>query len=66
MGDTLKVIFLNRVDAENMVFSIHPDGVRYDKDSEGSYNLNPKPGLGSWITRGKNSLIEWKVDGEAG
>src|SRR6185295_7442370 len=40
VGDTLMITFFNRT---NRVFSMHPHGLRYDKDSEGSYYA-PDPG----------------------
>lgn len=33
VGDTLKVHFLNKADR---LLSMHPHGVRYDKDNEGA------------------------------
>jgi FtsP/CotA-like multicopper oxidase with cupredoxin domain len=66
VGDTLSVTFLNRSGQPNLVFSIHPHGVRYDKNSEGAYNLYPKPGLGSWIASSQKYTYIWKVDEEAG
>jgi FtsP/CotA-like multicopper oxidase with cupredoxin domain len=64
-GDTLSVTFLNRSDSEGMVFSIHPHGVRYDKDNEGAYYA-PNPGRGSWVTRSNRYTYTWKVDQDAG
>src|SRR5262245_14620654 len=43
VGDYLVVTFLNRT---SRPLSIHPHGVKYDKDSEGAYYL-PRPGLGA-------------------
>ncbi len=65
VGDTLIITFLNRSDRENRVFSIHPHGVKYDKDNEGAY-YNPQPGRGSYIMRGNKYTYTWKVDKEAG
>jgi FtsP/CotA-like multicopper oxidase with cupredoxin domain len=65
VGDTLSITFLNRSDKETRVFSIHPHGVRYDKDSEGAY-YPPRPGGGSWIMRGNRFTYTWTIDKEAG
>jgi FtsP/CotA-like multicopper oxidase with cupredoxin domain len=64
-GDTLSVTFLNRSSSEDMVFSIHPHGLRYDKDNEGAY-YPPNPGRGSWVTRGARYTYTWFVDQDAG
>jgi FtsP/CotA-like multicopper oxidase with cupredoxin domain len=42
VGDTIKVVFRNRL-SDNTV-SIHPHGVWYDKDSEGSPYADGAPG----------------------
>jgi FtsP/CotA-like multicopper oxidase with cupredoxin domain len=65
VGDTLQITFLNRSDREDRVFSIHPHGVRYDKDNEGAY-YPPQPGKGSWVTRSNRYIYTWKVDESAG
>jgi FtsP/CotA-like multicopper oxidase with cupredoxin domain len=65
VGDTLRITFLNRSDREDRVFSIHPHGVRYDKDNEGAYSY-PDARQGSWITRSSRYTYTWKVDKEAG
>jgi FtsP/CotA-like multicopper oxidase with cupredoxin domain len=44
VGDTLKVVFRNRL-SDNTV-SMHPHGVWYDKDSEGSPYADGAPGEG--------------------
>jgi hephaestin len=54
VGDTLKVTFRNKLQEHNV--SMHPHGVWYDKDSEGSpYNdglpceWGPDPGGGGGV-----------------
>jgi FtsP/CotA-like multicopper oxidase with cupredoxin domain len=62
VGDTLEVTFLNRTDK---VFSIHPHGVRYDKEDEGAY-YPPNPGHGAWVIPHDKYTYTWYVDKEAG
>lgn len=65
VGDTIKVTFLNRSDREDRVFSIHPHGLRYNKDDEGAFYY-PDPGKGSRVTRSNRYTYTWTVDAEAG
>ncbi len=65
VGDTLRITFLNRSDREDRVFSIHPHGVRYDKNNEGAYSY-PDTRQGSWITRSHRYTYTWEVDKESG
>jgi FtsP/CotA-like multicopper oxidase with cupredoxin domain len=65
VGDTLRITFLNRSDREDRVFSIHPHGLRYDKNNEGTYSY-PDTRQGSWITRSNRYTYTWNVDKEAG
>src|SRR5262245_51678851 len=44
VGETLAVTFLNRT---QFPVSMHPHGVKYDKDSEGAFHLPEANGLGS-------------------
>lgn len=61
VGDTLKVTFLNRTDRH---LSIHPHGVKYDKDSEGA-EYEPG-GAGAAIMPGERFTYTWEVDAGAG
>lgn len=61
VGDTLKVTFLNRTDRH---LSIHPHGVKYDKDSEGA-SYGPQ-GLGSEVAPDEQFTYTWEVDAGAG
>ncbi|HWN97074.1 MAG TPA: multicopper oxidase domain-containing protein [Methylomirabilota bacterium] len=61
-GEFLAVTFLNR---GGQPLSMHPHGVKYDKDSEGSY-YEPRPGRGAAIgPRGQFTYI-WHLDAESG
>ena len=57
-GDFIVVTLLNRLSAP---VSLHPHGVRYDKDSEGSAYLTAK-GLGSSIAPQARFTYVWKCD----
>ncbi len=61
-GDTLEVTFLNRA---WLPLSMHPHGVKYDKDSEGSY-YKPNPGLGSAVAPGAKFTYVWYLDEASG
>lgn len=58
VGDAIKVHFLNKTDRP---LSIHPHGVRYDKDNEGADG-----GQGAHILPGKRYTYTWVVDQDAG
>src|SRR5262249_37720348 len=45
--------------------SMHPHGVRYDKDSEGAY-YQPKPGLGAAVGPGARFTYVWHLDETSG
>lgn len=62
VGDYLIVTFLNRV---GRPLSMHPHGVKYDKDNEGSY-YQPKPGLGSAVGENARFTYVWHLDEESG
>ena len=62
VGDYLAVTFLNR---GGQPLSMHPHGVKYDKDSEGSH-YQPKPGLGAAIEAGAKFTYVWQLDAESG
>jgi len=62
VGDFLAVTFLNRA---GQPLSMHPHGVRYDKDSEGAYSL-PTPGLGSAVAPGATFTYIWELDEMSG
>ncbi len=62
VGETLVVTFANRT---SRPLSMHPHGVRYDKDSEGSY-YEPKPGLGAAVGPGAKFTYVWQLDEHSG
>jgi FtsP/CotA-like multicopper oxidase with cupredoxin domain len=62
VGETLAVTFLNRT---QLPLSMHPHGVRYDKDSEGAY-YQPKPGLGAAVAPGARFTYIWHLDEASG
>ncbi len=75
VGDYIEITFLNRT---RLPLSMHPHGVKYDKDSEGSYygnNTQPNlpnkesrfaPGLGSAIGANARFTYVWYLDAESG
>jgi FtsP/CotA-like multicopper oxidase with cupredoxin domain len=63
VGDTILVHFRNRSRAGS--FSLHPHGLRYDKDNEGAHYL-PNPGAGSAVSPGGSFIYRWIVDEESG
>jgi FtsP/CotA-like multicopper oxidase with cupredoxin domain len=60
-GEFLAVTFVNRT---SRPLSMHPHGVKYDKDSEGSY-YQPKPGLGAAVEPGAKFTYVWQLDDES-
>lgn len=62
VGDYLKVTFLNRT---SQPLSMHPHGVRYDKDNEGSCHPTAS-GLGSAIAPQARFTYVWKLDETSG
>jgi FtsP/CotA-like multicopper oxidase with cupredoxin domain len=62
VGDYLVITFLNRT---SRPLSMHPHGVKYDKDSEGAY-YQPRPGLGAAIGPKAKFTYVWKLDEESG
>jgi FtsP/CotA-like multicopper oxidase with cupredoxin domain len=62
VGEYLAVTFLNR---GGQPLSIHPHGVKYDKDSEGSY-YEPRPGRGAAVGAGAKFTYIWQLDAESG
>lgn len=75
VGEYLEVTFLNRT---ALPLSMHPHGVKYDKDSEGSYygnNNQPNvpnqgnrfaPGLGAAVGPNARFTYVWYMDAESG
>ncbi len=61
-GQYLAITFLNRC-AEPL--SMHPHGVKYDKESEGSY-YKPSPGRGAAIGAGAKFTYVWHMDAASG
>lgn len=62
VGETLAVTFLNRT---TQPLSMHPHGVRYDKDSEGAY-FPPNPGKGAAVGPGATFTYVWQLDESSG
>lgn len=62
VGDTLVVTFLNRT---GQALSMHPHGVKYDKDSEGAY-YRPAPGKGAAVEPGETFTYVWQLDEASG
>lgn len=61
-GEFIEVTFLNRA---WLPLSMHPHGVKYDKDSEGSY-YKPSPGRGAAIAPGAKFTYVWQLDEASG
>jgi manganese oxidase len=62
VGDFLAVTFLNRT---GLPLSMHPHGVKYDKDSEGSF-YQPSPGRGAAVAGGAKFTYIWHLDEGSG
>ncbi|MCI0541632.1 MAG: multicopper oxidase domain-containing protein [Verrucomicrobiales bacterium] len=62
VGEYLAVTLLNR---SPQPVSMHPHGVRYDKDSEGAY-YEPGPGRGAAVAPGARFTYVWKLDESSG
>jgi FtsP/CotA-like multicopper oxidase with cupredoxin domain len=62
VGEFLAITFINRT-ADPL--SMHPHGVKYDKDSEGSY-YQPKPGAGAAVGPNAKFTYVWQLDEESG
>ncbi|MCX6955504.1 MAG: multicopper oxidase domain-containing protein [Verrucomicrobia bacterium] len=58
VGEYLVVTFLNRTSEP---LSMHPHGVKYDKDSEGAY-YQPGPGRGAAVAPGATFTYVWFLD----
>jgi hypothetical protein len=78
VGDYIAITFLNRT---AMPLSMHPHGVKYDKDSEGSYygdnrqlkaleamspDVRSTPGLGAAVGPNARFTYVWFLDEQAG
>jgi manganese oxidase len=61
-GEFLAITFFNRTD---QLLSMHPHGVKYDKDSEGAYHF-PSPGRGSAVGPGAKFTYVWHLDEQSG
>jgi manganese oxidase len=61
VGDDFVIEFLNR---SSRLHSIHPHGLRYDKDNEGSYYL--PTGAGSLVAPGHRFTYHWFADPGSG
>jgi manganese oxidase len=62
VGEYLVITFLNRT---SQPVSMHPHGVKYDKDSEGAYYL-PGPGRGGAIGPDATFTYVWHLDEGSG
>jgi hypothetical protein len=62
VGEFLSVTFLNR---SEQPLSIHPHGVKYDKDNEGAYYF-PGPGRGGAVAPGARFTYVWQLDEASG
>ena len=62
VGDTLVVTFLNR---SGQALSMHPHGVKYDKDSEGAY-YRPAPEKAPRSQPGETFTYVWQLDEASG
>jgi hypothetical protein len=62
VGEHLLITFLNRTD---FPLSMHPHGVKYDKDSEGAF-YSPGAGLGSAVGPGAKFTYVWHLDEASG
>ncbi|HXI31460.1 MAG TPA: multicopper oxidase domain-containing protein [Vicinamibacterales bacterium] len=62
VGDYLAVTFLNRTPRP---LSMHPHGLKYDKDSEGSH-YEPNPGRGAAVGPGATFTYVWQLDAASG
>jgi len=62
VGENLAVTFLNRT---SRPLSMHPHGVKYDKDSEDAY-CEPKPGLGAAVGPNAKFTYVWQLDEASG
>jgi manganese oxidase len=65
VGDTIKVFFYNKA---SFAFSLHPHGVAYDRDSEGSMYADgmEHPEANGLVPPGKKHVYTWLVREEAG
>jgi hypothetical protein len=62
VGEYLAITFLNRTARP---LSMHPHGLKYDKDSEGAH-YEPKPGLGAAVGEGAKFTYVWHLDEASG
>lgn len=62
VGETLAVTFFNRT---AQPLSMHPHGVKYDKDSEGAYH-SLSPGRGAAVGPGAKFTYVWQLDEASG
>jgi manganese oxidase len=62
VGDFIAVTLLNRA---SRPVSMHPHGVRYDKDSEGAH-YEPRPGHGAALGAKAKFTYVWKLDANSG
>ena len=62
VGEYIAITFLNRTPSP---VSMHPHGLRYDRDSEGTYH-DLKPGLGGAVGPGAKCTYVWQLDASSG
>ena len=63
VGDTIVVNFRNNA---SDYYSMHPHGVRYTKDNEGSYHPGLPNGTGSQVAPGGSFSYTWTADASSG
>ncbi len=62
VGETIAVTFFNRT---SQPLSMHPHGVKYDKDNEGAYH-SLSPGRGAAVGPGAQFTYVWLLDESSG
>src|SRR2546423_6103832 len=62
VGEYLAITFLNRTPRP---VSMHPHGLKYDRESEGTYH-DLKPGLGAAVGPGAKFTYVWQIDDSSG
>lgn len=64
VGDVIEVVFLNKA---SRPYSVHPQGVQYDKDNEGAkYEDGAQPSAGDSVAPGQRFTYRWRVPERSG
>ncbi|KAK7494206.1 hypothetical protein BaRGS_00014488 [Batillaria attramentaria] len=64
VGDVIEVVFLNNA---SRPYSMHPEGVQYDKDNEGAkYADGATPSAGDSVGPGQRFTYRWRVPERSG